>query len=346
MVAEEAAVAAEEEAVVVVVVVAEEEAVVVVAEEAAVADDAPPPPHLLQELATAFAPPIVVPQIVFLVPYRDRVQQRAFFQRHMTGTVLADMPEGMHQIWFVHQCDSRRFNRGAMKNIGVRIAQDVYPDHWRGITFVFNDVDTMPFTAGFFDYGTTHGVVKHFFGFAFALGGIVSITGHDFDRVNGFPNLWAWGYEDNALQDRCASAPRMTVDRSVFYPIMDKNVMQFPDGNTRALNRTEYDRYALRQVTDGLYDVFDIQYHEMAGGGAMPAEDYFDLEQQLLPGVRQFQVTAFHTLVPEPATADEELDFSKGVHPFAGRLQQSSQQQQQQQHPLRTLFNNIMFAKK
>lgn len=136
----------------------------------------------------------IIPNVVFLVPYRDRVQQRAFFQRHMTGTVLADMPTGSHQIWIVHQCDARRFNRGAVKNIGLRIAQDVYPDHWRDITFVFNDIDTMPFTAGFFDYPTHHGVVKHFFGFTFALGGIVSITGHDFDRVGGFPNLWAWGF--------------------------------------------------------------------------------------------------------------------------------------------------------
>ena len=145
------------------------------------------------EPVTVEAPPPVIPDVVFVVPYRDRVQQRAFFQRHMMNTVLADMPEGMHQIWFVHQRDERRFNRGAIKNIGIRIAQDIYPDHWRNITFVFNDIDTAPFTPGFFDYATIHGVAKHFFGFTFALGGIVSITGHDFDRVNGFPNLWFWG---------------------------------------------------------------------------------------------------------------------------------------------------------
>lgn len=126
----------------------------------------------------------------------------------------------------------------------------------------------------------------------------------------------------------------VVVDRSVFYNVMDKNVMQFPDGNKRALNKTEFDRYAKRQIVDGLYDVHGIQYHELL----MPpdgAEVVVPLHEQLLPGVRQFEVTAFATSVPEPTSADDELDFAAGTHPYANKA-----------HPLRSVFGNMMAAKR
>ena len=82
-----------------------------------------------------------------------------------------------YEIYFSHQCDKRDFNRGAMKNMGFLAIKDKYPDNYKNITFVFNDVDTMPYTKDLFDCNTKKGVVKHFYGFDFSLGGIFSITG-------------------------------------------------------------------------------------------------------------------------------------------------------------------------
>lgn len=197
------------------------------------------------------------PKLIFIIPYRDREQQQVFFSNHMK-TVLSDMNPDDYKIYFSEQCDTRDFNRGAMKNIGFFAMKQKYPDHYKTITFVFNDIDTMPFTKNFFDYTTVPGVVKHFYGYNFTLGGIVSITGGDFEHISGFPNLWTWGFEDNMLQNRVLAA-NIKIDRSQFYPIMDKNIVHLNDGVLRSVNRTEFDRY-LNKTSDGLKTITNLNY--------------------------------------------------------------------------------------
>ena len=51
------------------------------------------------------------PNVIFIVPYRDREQQLSFFQRHMKY-ILEDKKD--HKIYYSHQCDKRDFNRGGM----------------------------------------------------------------------------------------------------------------------------------------------------------------------------------------------------------------------------------------
>jgi len=108
------------------------------------------------------------------------------------------------------------------------------------------------------NYETTPGNVKHFYGFTFTLGGIVSMNAGDFERVNGFQNFWAWGYEDNTLNSR-VNKSGLRLDRSQFYPIMDKNILQLQDGFVRLVNRTEFNVYA-SQVDDGIDSISSLQY--------------------------------------------------------------------------------------
>ena len=174
-----------------------------------------------------------VPKIVFIVPYRNRPQHKFFFSNYLS-TIMKEIDIN-YEIYFSHQCDIRAFNRGATKNIGFLAIKQKYPNDYKHITFVFNDIDTIPF-APIFNYETKPGIVKHFYGFNYALGGIVSLTGEDFEKTNGYPNFWGWGMEDNVLQKRCEKIG-LQIDRTQFYPIGSPNILHLFDGVQRIINR-------------------------------------------------------------------------------------------------------------
>ena len=196
------------------------------------------------------------PKIVFIVPYRNRVQHKFYFSTYMTS-ILGDTTEP-YEIYFSHQCDARSFNRGGTKNIGFLAVKAKYPNNYKDITFVFNDIDTLPF-SNIFDYATIPGIVKHFYGFKYALGGIVSMTGADFEATNGFPNFWGWGMEDNVLQTRCEKIG-LKVDRSQFYEIGSPNILQLFDGVSRLINRKDPWRATHDNGVDGLRTIHKLEY--------------------------------------------------------------------------------------
>ena len=196
-----------------------------------------------------------IPKRVFIVPYRNRVQHKFFFCKYMSF-ILEDHDD--YEIFFAHQCDARTFNRGAVKNIGFIAVKNKYPEHYKDITFIFNDVDTIPFTK-IFDYETTHGVVKHYYGYKHSLGGIIVMKGADFERTNGFPCFWGWGMEDNALQKRCDKVG-LKIDRSVFYNIGSPEILQLFDGITRIISKKDPWRGEHDDGIDGLYTMKQLQY--------------------------------------------------------------------------------------
>ena len=196
-----------------------------------------------------------IPKRIFIVPYRNRVQHKFFFSKYMSF-ILENKDD--YEIYFSHQCDARTFNRGAIKNIGFIAAMNKYPEHYKNITFIFNDVDTMPF-YNIFDYETTHGVVKHYYGYKYALGGIVVMKGSDFEKTNGFPCFWGWGMEDNVLQKRC-EAVGLKIDRSVFYNIGSPEILQLFDGISRIISKKDPWRGEHDNGIDGLRTISQLKY--------------------------------------------------------------------------------------
>ena len=198
---------------------------------------------------------VKIPKRVFIVPYRNRIQHKFFFSKYMSFILENDED---YEIYFTHQCDVRTFNRGAVKDIGFIAVKNKYPQHYRDITFIFNDVDTIPFTK-IFDYETQHGVVKHYYGFKYALGGIVVMKGSDFEKTNGFPCFWGWGMEDNALQKRCESVG-LKIDRSVFYNIGSPEILQLFDGISRIISKKDPWRGENDNGVDGLRTITQLKY--------------------------------------------------------------------------------------
>jgi|TARA_B110000967_G_scaffold198261_1_gene231038 hypothetical protein len=201
---------------------------------------------------------MAIPKIIFIVPYRDRKEHKQFFTKYMEF-ILEDYANEDYEIYFSHQCDKIHFNRGAMKNIGFLAMCEKYPNDYKNITFVFHDVDTLPYTKNILPYETTIGVVKHFYGYTFALGGIFSIKGQDFERTNGFPNLWGWSMEDNVMQQR-VSAAKLHVDRSVFYPIGSRAILQFVDGIGKLLSKKEVAKYINNVHLGGLTTIKNLKW--------------------------------------------------------------------------------------
>jgi len=230
-----------------------------------------------------------IPKRIFIVPYRNRVQHKFFFSKYMSY-ILEDKDD--YEIYFSHQCDARTFNRGAIKNIGFIAAKNKYPEHYKNITFIFNDVDTIPFTK-IFDYETTHGVVKHYYGFKYALGGIVVMKGADFERTNGFPGFWGWGMEDNVLQKRC-EAVGLTIDRSVFYNIGSPEILQLFDGISRIISKKDPWRGEHDDGVDGLRTISQLKY-VIDAKSENPNDNIFTVNN---PRISVVNVSTFLTHVP------------------------------------------------
>ena len=230
-----------------------------------------------------------IPKRIFIVPYRNRVQHKFFFSKYMSF-ILEDKQD--YEIYFSHQCDARTFNRGAIKNIGFIAAKNKYPEHYKNITFIFNDVDTVPFHK-IFDYETTHGVVKHYYGFKYALGGIVVMKGSDFEKTNGFPCFWGWGMEDTVIQKRC-EAVGLKIDRSIFYNIGSPEILQFFDGISRIISKKDPWRGEYDNGIDGLTTISNLKYN-IDDKSENPNDNIFSFNN---PKIKIINISTFLTHIP------------------------------------------------
>jgi len=201
------------------------------------------------------------PHTVFIVPYRNREENKKQFEEYLSSVKTYNKwDDDSVKVFYIHQKDDRPFNRGGIKNIGFFIIRRMYPETYKNMTFVFHDIDSIPETPELIPYTTIQGEIAHYYGYKFSLGGMFSIKGDDFEKSNGFPNLWGWGYEDTILQDRVLQCG-FTINRSTFFDIRDEKILRPFDGYSRLMSKRENTMYKLEKSSiDNMNDITQIRY--------------------------------------------------------------------------------------
>jgi hypothetical protein len=196
---------------------------------------------------------------IFIIPYRDREKQKHFFENYIKY-LLEDYEPDSYEIIFAHQKNNLPFNRGGMKNCGFLYAKDKYPDTYKDIIFIFNDIDTLPYKKNLLNYDLEPNEIKHFYGFNFCLGGIMAIRGSDFEKINGFPSLWYWGWEDTVLYERAISF-HIKINRDNFYRFGDPHILHLMDGIQKTYSDNMYQKYKNNKIIDGLSSIKNLNYN-------------------------------------------------------------------------------------
>jgi hypothetical protein len=135
--------------------------------------------------------------LFIIVPYRNRKDNLDQFIEKVPQYL--DARSIKYKIIIVEQGNDLQFNRGLLKNIGFDYASKHM--NRNGAYFCFHDVDIIPNHS--INYEDPKDQIYHPYGFAFCLGGIVTMNEKTFMAANGFPNnYWGYGAEDCTLLTR------------------------------------------------------------------------------------------------------------------------------------------------
>jgi len=233
--------------------------------------------------------------IIFIVPYRGRPAELAVFLSHMKY-LLEDIKE-KYFLYIVNQSDKRPFNRGAMRNIGFLMAKKQFPENYKDIDLVFHDLDNLIGEKNLVDFKTKSGVVNHIFGNYKQrnIGGIFAMKAGDFERINGYPNFWGWGYEDLCLGRRLI-ANKIDVVRKTF-SYRDKRVVH--------LNFTPQQAVARRVVNDLNKQLFDKSSLQNSIPDGIQQLKKLDISCNIISSkVKRYDVKDFTSYIPHNTTKE------------------------------------------
>jgi len=188
---------------------------------------------------------------LIIVPYRDnkfqdRKKQLELFKEHYKD----------YNVLIVEQTDDgRKFNRGALLNIGFKYSYKNYK------YFIFHDVDILTphdiINSMYFDdiKGSIHlgNITDKCIGCKLFFGAINKFDAESFKEINGFPNtFWGWGDEDVALYYRCCKKNII-----IYKPQLETRVKELEHDMTNKIEElTNMTRYEKR-IFDNIYNEID-----------------------------------------------------------------------------------------
>ena len=138
-------------------------------------------------------------QNIIVIPYRNRESHLDYFIKNSVPLFQEHLPNT--KILVVEQNEGKLFNRGALLNIGFKEYEN------KTKYFFTHDVDINPTEKYIKEYYVKDvdedSILGIYTSQCNTLGGIIKAQSCVIHRINGFPNnIWGWGNEDKALQNR------------------------------------------------------------------------------------------------------------------------------------------------
>jgi hypothetical protein len=169
---------------------------------------------------------------VIIIPYRAREKHLQYFIENNVPLLQKYIPNGkvviIEQDW-----NNKLFNRGCLLNIGVKEYEN------KTVHCMTHDVDINPFEETIIKYyvdpipeNTIKGIYTSVCN---TLGGIIKLQSKTFFDINGFPNnIWGWGHEDKALQNR-AEFKKVNITKNILNndPNQKNYLLRFNDIDDR-----------------------------------------------------------------------------------------------------------------
>lgn len=136
---------------------------------------------------------------IIIIPYRDRKKHLDYYIKNTVPLLQKHLPNS--KLVIIEQNHDKLFNRGKLLNCGFNEYKD------RTNYFITQDVDLNPSEECIKKYYMSDVAENKVKGILTSpcntLGGVIKISSNNIHKCNGFPNnIWGWGTEDKALQNR------------------------------------------------------------------------------------------------------------------------------------------------
>eukprot|EP00929_Paragymnodinium_shiwhaense_P114730 TRINITY_DN83221_c0_g1_i1.p1 TRINITY_DN83221_c0_g1~~TRINITY_DN83221_c0_g1_i1.p1 ORF type:complete len:347 (+),score=20.74 TRINITY_DN83221_c0_g1_i1:82-1041(+) len=184
-------------------------------------------------------------QVAILIPFREQSGQ----ERHRELSSLLDnllaftkqkASEGVSfKIFVVEQSPRGRFNRGALINVGFKLAEDIYGND-NTFTAIGQDCDFVPDERMIQWYAKSGEGPIHLASYVYCpgFGGVTIFRNDHFRAMNGYSHsMWGWGGEDDDAMDRWMSHP----ERIVIAPAGDEKFVDLGKSEDRNRDKHSYD---------------------------------------------------------------------------------------------------------